>query len=90
MTAKQQNFSSSQVGIQGDAYVGIVGILGEIIAPMVTAMASMVLAGIDHLADWRSNRAARGGYSAPRPTLAPHVALMMVPSDFITQPFKKY
>ncbi len=65
-----------------------VSTLSEIIAPIAHAVASAVSAAVDYAITWhtrrREDRAVKG-LAGP----APHVALVMVPGQFVTAPFMR-
>jgi hypothetical protein len=71
-------------------FVGFVSVVSEIIAPIATAIGSVILRGFEYMANRRAASQGATAFVAQQAYPAPHVALMMVQSNFITEPFKKY
>jgi hypothetical protein len=71
-------------------HVGYVNILGELVAPVSSAIASLVLGVYDRVGEWRTKSIKQGKLSRLPIAPAPHVALMTVPAEFVMQPFRKY
>ena len=65
-------------------YSGLVVIIGDVIAPAATIIASALISAFTHLA-----KLGKYPERTPSTALAPHVAMVMVPGDFLTGPFIK-
>ena len=65
-------------------HFGLVVIIGEVIAPAATIITTALISVFTHLTK-RGKRQER----TPSTALAPHVAMVMVPGNFLTGPFIK-
>jgi len=74
--------SGTNYNVTTAPYSGLVMIIGEIIAPMVSAFTSLLLAGVAKLTAPSAPKNVRT-HSAP----APHVAMVLVPGNFMAGPF---
>ena len=83
MSVQQNNSFSSP-------YVGFVTVMSEIISPLARAIGTGIVKGFDYYMTKRAAYRSVPAFAAHRAFPAPHVALMMVPSEFVTQPFRKY
>lgn len=64
----------------------LVSIISDIIAPLVNAATTALISLSTRLNRQYSNRPAHAN-SKPLPLQAPHVALVMVPGNYVTEPF---
>lgn len=63
----------------------LVSVLSEIVAPVANVFASALITLFNRLAKWRESKPAQA-VAFP----APHVAMVMVPGKFVTEPFTRH
>ena len=68
-------------------YSGLVILIGEIIAPVVTLIANLLISVVGKLTAPRKSSKLQHGAARSNWTPAPHVAMVLVPGNFMTGPF---